>query len=527
MLQPILDSLQHREAFPGACAASVEVLQTHISVVFLVGEDVYKLKKPLDLGFIDCSTLEKRHHLCQEEVRLNRRLAPGVYRGVLPVTREADGRFCVQGQGQVVDHVVWMRRVPWEATLEHRLAQGQIQAQHMRGLARRLARFHQSAQRSPQIAQGGSWQTVLGNCQENFAQTRAGVGELVTEAVYSTVAQASQALLQQNRALIEARCAALVPCDSHGDLRLEHIYFFPERPEPEDIVVIDCVEFNARFRHADPVADLAFLGMELLAQQRRDLAQALAEAWFEAMGDEEGRALWPMYLAYRAVVRAKVDGIRALEPEVPAASREQARRRAQARWLLALSILSPPSERPCLLLTAGLPAAGKSTLARGLARRAGLRVLRSDELRKQLAGLDPLDRAQEGWDQGIYTPAWSQKTYEALLEQARAALLQGERVLVDAGFWEESRRAPFLRAAQELGVPVLQLACQVGPETTRARLKARQGDASDADWGTYQRALQRWEPLGDQAPGLTLSTEEGAPDALQLALEGLSSLGLL
>jgi aminoglycoside phosphotransferase family enzyme/predicted kinase len=504
----------------------VQVVQTHISVVFLVGEDVYKLKKPLDLGFIDCSTLEKRLHLCQEEVRLNRRLAPGVYRGVLPVTREADGRLRVQGQGQVVDHVVWMRRVPWEATLEHRLDNGLIQEQHIQALARRLARFHQSARRSPEIAQGGAWEVVQGNCLENFAQTRGAIGELVSPEVFARVQRATEALLLEHRALIQRRCDQQRPCDTHGDLRLEHVYLFPERPAPDDIVVIDCVEFNARFRHADPVADLAFLGMELLARKERGLAQALADAWFEATGDDQGRALWPLYLAYRAVVRAKVDGIRALEPEVPQASREQARRRAQARWLLALSTLEPPARRPCLILTAGLPAAGKSTLSRGLAEQAGLHVLRSDELRKELAGLDPLEDAGDGWNQGLYTPAWSQRTYRALLEQARGRLLKGQRVLVDAGFRRLSRREPFLEAAAQLGVPTLQIACQASPETTRARLEARSGDASDADWSVYQRAAQRWQPL--QGPGtLTLSTEAGAPDPLRASLEALRSRGLL
>ena len=528
-LNTLMDALRHPEAFPPPRAARVEVIQTHISVVFLVGDQVYKLKKPLDLGFVDCSTLEKRAHLCHEEVRLNRRLAPEVYRGVLPVTRDAEGRVAVGGSGEVVDHVVWMRRVPWEATLEHRLEQGQVSVGDVEALARRLAAFHEAAAQSAAIARGGSWETVAGNYRENFEQTRASVGDLVSEALFAEVEAHGERELRARRPLIEARAAAGAPRDTHGDLRLEHVYLFPEREPPGDIVIIDCVEFNARFRHADPVADLAFLGMELMARHHEGLAEALASAWFEAMGDPEGEALWTLYLSYRALVRAKVDGIRASEPEVPEADRLRARERARSRWLLAWSLLAPPARRPCLVLTAGLPAAGKSTLSRALASAAGFEVLRSDEIRKRLAGLDPLEDASEAWGEGIYAPQRSEATYDAMREQAREALLEGRRVLVDAGFRREHRRAPFIAMATALCVPVVLFVCRATPETTRARLAARDHDASDADWRVYQRAAARWqEPTA--APGVevvTLSTEPDAPDALTAALARLRGRGVL
>ena len=173
-----------------------------------------------------------------------------------------------------------------------------------------------------------------------------------------------------------------MPRDTHGDLHLDHVYLFPDRAPPADLVIIDCIEFNERFRFADPVADMAFLVMDLAFHGRRDLARAFADAYFRASGDEEGRALLPFYTAYRAAVRGKVEGMELAEREVPEAERAAALVRARAHWLLALGELEEPGRRPCLVLVGGLPGTGKSTLARGLAEQAGFTVIRSDLVRR-------------------------------------------------------------------------------------------------------------------------------------------------
>jgi predicted kinase len=269
-----------------------------------------------------------------------------------------------------------------------------------------------------------------------------------------------------------------------------------EKAPPDDLVIIDCIEFNERFRFADPVADIAFLVMDLAFHGRRDLAGVFADAYFSASGDAEGRALLPFYTAYRAAVRGKVEGFELAEPEVPEAERAEALTRARAHWLLALGELETPGRRPCLVLVGGLPGTGKSTLTRALAERADLTLIRTDVVRKELAGLSPDEPARSPFGEGIYARAWTERTYRECLRRAEALLFEGQRVIVDASFGEERKREDFLGLAARLAVPALFLLCRADPGVSRHRLECRKADASDADWAVYQRAAERWGVVG-------------------------------
>lgn len=386
-LARLIAALADPAAYPRSLGVeAVEVRQTHISAVFLAGPFAYKLKKPLDLGFLDYSTLERRRYFCEQEVRLNRRLAPAVYLGVVPVTADAAG-VRMEGHGEIIDWAVKMVRLPDEAMLRERLRRGELGREPLEALARRLAAFHARAEAGPAVAAYGRFEVVAGNARENFDQAAPHVGTTLSRAVFERLRSLTEAALAGLRPLIEARAARGVPRDGHGDLRLDHIYLFPDRAPPGDLVIIDCIEFNDRFRCADPMADIAFTVVDLIHHGRRDLAAAFADAYFRAAGDVEGRALLPFYTAYRTAVRGKVEGMELAEPEVPEAERSAALVRARAHWLLALSELESPSRRPCLVLIGGLPGTGKTTLARGLAGRAGFDVIRSDLVRKELAGL--------------------------------------------------------------------------------------------------------------------------------------------
>jgi aminoglycoside phosphotransferase family enzyme/predicted kinase len=488
---PTLPELIAALSRPDAYAApdTVEVHQTHISVVFLAGAFAYKIRKPVRLGFVDFSTLERRRQDCDEEVRLNRRLAPDVYLGVVPITESA-GRLRVEGDGAAVEWAVKMARLPAEATLESRLGRDDVEPAHLEALARKLAAFHAGAASG---APFGRLATVAGNARENFVQSAMHVGHTVRPAVFERLVELTEEHLSRLGPLIEARADRGVPRDTHGDLRLEHVYLFSERPPPDDLVVIDCIEFAERFRFADPVADMAFLTMDLIAHGRRDLARAFADAYFSAAQDAEGRALLPFYIAYRALVRAKVEGIQLDEAEVPGDEKIQVRRRAEARWLLALGALEEPMDRPALLLVGGLPGAGKSTLARGLGERARFEVVRSDVVRKELAGVPELRAATVGYQQGIYDAGWTERTYAEVLRRAHAILVEGGRVVVDASFRSEELRQCFLDAACSWGVPALFLHCVADEATVRTRLAGRHGDASDADWTIHTQAAAAWE----------------------------------
>jgi aminoglycoside phosphotransferase family enzyme/predicted kinase len=527
LIPELIDDLSRRSAYPYE-AATVEVCQTHISVVFLAGPFVYKLKKPVDLGFLDFTTLEKRRHFCHEEVRLNRRLAPDVYLGVVPVTRVQD-RLVFEGAGEVVDFAVKMRRLPDDATLQARLGDGALAPETLAKLGRRIAGFHRRAASGPDIAQWGRWDVVARNARENLEQSLGHVGTCVSEAVYARLIRRLEQRLTEVHELVEDRAAREVPRDTHGDLHLDHVYLFPDRPPPRDLVVIDCIEFNERFRYADPVADMAFLAMDLVRHGRRDLADVYTEAYFGAAGDPDGEGLLSFYIGYRAAVRGKVRGMAAGEGEVPQAERAAAVAEARGHWLLCLSELEEPERRPCLVIVGGLPGTGKSTLASELARRAGLEVVSSDRVRKELAGKALDEDASADFGEGIYTAKWNDRTYTACLKRAREMVFEGKRVLVDASFREDERRRRFLEAADGLGVRSLFLECTAGPETARRRLAARDGHGSDADWSIYRRAAEAWEPVSELSGRAhrTVDTECPLDRSVASACSDLSTAGLL
>jgi aminoglycoside phosphotransferase family enzyme/predicted kinase len=492
----LIETLSKPESYPHPVDA-VDVRQTHISVVFLAGTFAYKLKKPVNLGFLDFTTLEKRRHFCEEEVRLNRRLAKSVYLGVVPIT--ADGRIDGDGDGETVDWAVKMERLPEGASLHDRLKRGEVEGPLVESLAGRVAEFHASAERGPRISEFGRFDVVAANALENFTQAAPMIGRTVSRTVFDRLRARTEETLERLRPLIDSRAARGVPCDTHGDLHLDHVYHFPDRARPDDLIAIDCIEFNERYRFADPVADAAFLVMDLIFRGRRDLAERFAAAYFHATGDTDGAALIPFYVAYRAMVRGKVEGFQLAEKEIPQEERTAAQRRARARWLLALGELDEPASRPALVLVGGLPGSGKSTLARALAERGGFTVIRSDVVRKELAGLDPRVPARDAFDRGIYTSEMSTRTYAECLRRAEETLFDGGRVIVDANFRAEDQRRLMLDAAARWCAPVLFLHCRTRADVARRRLSARRDDASDADVAIYEKLAAGWQEPGPES----------------------------
>lgn len=521
----LLDALSRPDAYPHP-ASDVRVHQTHISVVFLAGPFAYKIKKPLDLGFLDFTTLEKRRAACEQEVRLNRRLAPRVYLGVAPVNLQA-GRVCVNGPGETIEYAVWMERLPADRTFEALLQQGELTEALAVELARRVAVFHRRGACTPQITAQARWPVIARNCRENFEQIKPAIGQTLSTEVYERLKALTERRLEELRALVESRAARGVARDTHGDLHLDHVYSLSAVGGQDELVIIDCIEFNTRFRYADPVSDVAFLIMDLEFHARPDLARAVANAYFEAAGDAEGRELLDFYAAYRAVVRGKVEGFALAESEVPAEQKARLLRQARAHFLLALRLLAPPGERPALLMVGGLPGTGKSRLCRGLGGAAGFETLDSDVIRKELVGLEPARSASAEWGAGLYTEEWNDRTYAAIAERARAILWRGGRVAVAASFREEKRRLMFVQLARESGVPCLFLECRAEASILRDRLARRTGDASDADWAVYEKAARAWENAG---PGLlplwrTLDTGGTPEDSLEAAKSVLAGAG--
>lgn len=510
-------------------------------MVFLAGGHAYKVKKPVRLPFVDFSTLARRRHFCHEEVRLNRRLAGRVYHGVVPIVGGDNGARVLDvvlddpsqeppsSEGQVLEWAVRMDRLPADRTLESLLRRGELAGDEalrfFDRLARRLADFHQHAERSDEISRTGGLGTVAANARDNLTELEPAVGQTVSAPVLERLRHLTEEALTRLRPLIERRAAEGRPCDGHGDLRLGHVYQLPSPSGDDELAIIDCIEFNEKFRFADPVADMAFLAMELDFEDRPELRDAFTRSYLEAAGDPEGEDLLPFYVAYRGVVRGKIRTLTARDPGIGRDEQEKAAARATRHLLRALGWLAPPDERPSLVLLAGLPGTGKSALAQALTGEGGFTWIDTDRVRKELArkhdagtGTDGDGAAGNatGFEEGIYTPEWTERTYGECLRQATALLFDGSRVLVEGAFRTERHRRLFVDDARALGVPALVLIIEAERDVVRRRLEDRTRaeaapDASDADWDVYRQAERRWEEPGTELAPVVRRIRGDAP----------------
>jgi uncharacterized protein len=501
-------------------AGAIDLVQTHISSVFLTARHVFKFKRPLDVGFADFRTLAQRERFCRAEVALNGRLAPGVYLDVLPL-RVVGAGYRFEGNGPVVDWCVVMQRLPAEDMLDRRLRRGPIAPARLEALARLLADFHRRAAGGPELARFGSEAVVRGNWEENFRQTEAFVGDVLPAPTLARIRAAVADWLERNRALLQARVAGGYVRDGHGDLRCEHVYL------GDPIKVIDCIEFNDRFRYGDVANDLAFLLMDLTALGHPQLAQALLERSRALSGDSALPRLIPFYACYRAYVRGKVTAFKLLDRNLSDAQRATASERAAGYFRLALDFAAQMAP-PRLVLVAGLMGTGKTALAQALAARTGLPTWNSDAVRKELAAERAASGAGADYGAGIYSAEWNARTYDALFARAEAALSAGGSVILDASFSRHAERERAAELARRLGARLLLLECRLDEVRTRERLRQREragGSLSDGRAALYDRQRAAFEPIGEREAGEHRVVVSERP-AAELAAELLPLLEL-
>jgi uncharacterized protein len=507
---------------PGAYGPGVERVRlrtTHASWVFLTESDVFKVKRPVDLGFLDYRTLEDRRRACQEEVRLNARLAPDVYLGVVPIHLTGDG-YALTPAGPVAEWAVHMRRLPDAASAAALLARGARDAPALERVARRLANFLRDARPTPSF---GTPAVLAKNVDENFDQTRPFAGSLIARPTFDQVEAFQRDALARYAGRFLQRIADERIREGHGDVRLEHIYF-PGGPARRDPLIIDAIEFNERFRCGDAAAEIAFPAMELLAAGRADLAKGLVARFAEESDDYALYGVLDFYLSYRAWVRGKVAAFVAADAATGAEAR--AAKEAQARRCFDLARAAAEPDAPFLIAVCGLIGSGKSTLAEALGRRLAVPVVSSDRTRKALAGLAPTAPG----DARLYAPTARDRIYDEILRRAGAVLTAGRGVVVDATFSTRLWRARAAALAEAAGARLVLLEARAPLEVVRARLAARrtQPSISDATETLLDDFLRAYEPPGEGDPGPRVTVDMGAPleQAVRSALRGLTDAGV-
>lgn len=519
MHTPLIDSLRSPACYPSP-VDSVELVETHISWVLLAGDHVYKLKKPLDLGFLDFSTLEKRRFFCEEEIRLNRRTAPDLYLDTVPI-RGTPASPTLTGSGPVLDYAVRMRRFDTAAGFDRLLEQHRLTRDHVLDLGRRLADLHDVAAVAGPGSPHGCFDSVAGPVRDNFTDL---AGTLRGEAIAADLAplQAwTEKQLSELEPLLEARRRGGFIRECHGDAHLGNVALIDGRA-----TLFDCVEFSAELRWIDTLSDVAFTVMDLHSRGESGLAWLLLDEYLAATGDYEGLRLLPLYLVYRALVRAKVTALRLGD-----AGTDREALLAETANYLELAGRIGREHRPAILITAGVSGSGKSWLARELVERVGLVRLRSDVERKRLHGRRRGDHSQSGIDADLYSPEATTRTYHYLADMARVPVDAGVPALIDAACLKQWQRRLFRDLATELGVPFGILYCRADAALLHRRVLGREAagnDASEAGLAVLEHQQQALEPLDerDRLHALQVDTADNSTDRAadwvrQLTLDGI------
>jgi aminoglycoside phosphotransferase family enzyme/predicted kinase len=496
----------------------VEVRETHISLVYLTDRYAYKIKKPVDFGFVDYSSLAQRQALCQQELVLNRRLSSAVYLDVVPIY-SAGQRYTFTDTGSVVDYAVKMRKLPADATLAHLLRQHQVTRSHMQEIARTVASFHAAYALPASAQEYGTYASVTADWEENFQQTASSVGHTVSHEAYGFIQQTVTTFLERHQAWFDQRVQDGRIRDCHGDLRAEHIYRLDDH-----LQIIDCIEFNDRFRYIDVASEVAFLVMDLERLGFPTYAQAFVRAYVEASGDVTLYRLLDFYCCYRAYVRGKV---RSLLLQEAAAYQDPVRVRRDAERCFAFAArFAARLNRPLLCMTTGLIGSGKSTIAAGIAAALDLQQYSSDRLRKEQAGLAPETPQHVAYGTGLYSADISRQTYATLASLARTALQQGRSVVIDAACSKQAQRQCFKAIADATGAECYVLECSASEAVIRQRLAARlrtPGSVSDGRLAILPQFQHDYEPVtaSEALSQIRLDTAQPVEQSVQEALAAI------
>ncbi|RBP26439.1 hypothetical protein DET50_11820 [Marinobacter pelagius] len=464
-----------------------QVIETHISQVILTGDYAYKIKKPMDFGFLDFSTLERRKHFCEEELRLNRRLASKLYLEVLPVTGTPE-QPVIGGDGEPFEYAIRMRQFDQDQLFDRLQERGQLTPELLTSVARQAAEFHEQL---PPVAYDkplGTPEAVYAAMQENFDQIRPLIDDKTLLTQLDNLEAWTEATFERHRELIARRHDNGFVRECHGDLHLANITVYEG-----EVTVFDCIEFNEPFRWIDVINDLAFLLMDLESRDEAALANRVLNTYLEYRGDFEALPLLPLYKAYRAMVRAKIALFTLGNPDLGEKEKAELMQRYRSYAQLAEDYSTIPNRY--LLATTGLSASGKSCVSAAMAGELGLIRLRSDVERKRLHGLGPLEDSKSDTGEGLYTQEATTRTYQRLADLSGQLLAAGIPVVVDAASLKQSERDLFAAVAEDQAVPFALLHCEAPENLRRQWIRSRSGDASEATEELLDAQQSWFEPL--------------------------------
>jgi uncharacterized protein len=519
MDQWALKSLLKPEAYPEA-TSSVRLVQTHVSHLFITDKFVYKIKKPVDFGFLNFTTIDRRRFYCNEEVRLNRRLCPDTYLGVLEVRECPSGAtFC--GVGKIIDYAVRMRRLPEERMLDRMLAEGKVTEHDIRKIARAIALFHLDAERGGAIDEYGSVEGIRYNWEENFQQAERFLDLSLAQRNMACIREYVETFLSANEALFAERVKRGFIRDCDGDIHLENICL------TDPVCIFDCIEFNDRFRYTDTAADIAFFLMDLDYHESSDFAAPFLDEYTSVTGDSGLLPLLDFYKIYRAFVRGKVESLKLSDPSFPEGEKSAAGERAAGYFRLAGGYLLRRKTPNALVITCGLMGSGKSATASALAMELGTEIVSSDALRKELAKTEPESHGRDEYGTGIYTRAFDTATYEALSSRCECALRAGRGIIVDATFRRKGDRLRFADLAARYGVPFYIVHTSCPESVAKERLidrELRPGHLSDGRWELFHLQETEFEPpLSEEGRLIILDTSRPMYGNIDIILKAMGA----
>jgi len=497
--------------------------ETHISLVFLGDSWVYKIKKPVNLGFLDFTTLEARLAACQSEITLNSRLAPDIYKKLVPVTWTSKDGHQLGGSGEIVDWAVQMVRLSDKNSAEAMIQRGELQHAHIKMLADKLTDFHSSCRADRDKQRFGNIKAIEYNVRENFQQTRSTGPKHLDIHQIKIITDFQLNFLQQQHELFEQREKNGHIRDGHGDLRLEHVYF------AENLLhIIDCIEFNDRFRYADVCSDIAFLCMDLTFHNRADLSDYLLGCYAGSTFDYDLYRLIDFYMSYRAYTRAKVTSMLEEQEDLPEDFRQHLHSEARKYFLLAEASSSPPLQQPFLIVIFGIIASGKSTLAEMLSHITGAPVLSGDRTRKHKAGVSATTSLANTPYSGAYDEEMTTRVYQTLYRHADMVLGSQRPAIIDATCSKVEQRKQFRKLAEIHNIRLLMVECTVSQEKCRKRLLERETKPgiSDARLNILESFMANYERPGELPEDifLQLNTDSGTETVENLATSVLNRL---